>query len=83
MRGRVATSDLTLTYTSRAALAGAWKPVGEAVQGAAGVFAQVVAVLITLIAALLPLALLGALGTFLWRTLAARRRRAKAPTRSA
>lgn len=76
MHARVDTSDLTLTYTSRLAFTGAWRPVGEAARGAVAVFAQAVAAMIVLIAALAPFAILGAAGVVLWRWLRRHGRRA-------
>lgn len=78
MRTRVATSELKLDYDSRpgAGDAGVWRPVAEAVRGAAGLFAWSVAALISLVAALIPFAALGALIAWLIR---ARRRHPRRP----
>lgn len=79
MRGRVATSELTLTYASRPSFASVWRPVGDAAQGSVGLFAQAVALLIVVVAALLPFALAAAATAFLWR--AWRRRRPSPPAK--
>lgn len=80
MRTRVATSELTLSYNSRplASGDGAWRPLSEAVRGSVKVFATVLAVLVTLAAAALPIAALAGLGWLVWRR--TRRPRAKAPS---
>ena len=76
MRARVATSDLTLSYTSRPAVAGVWRPVADALQASAGVFGQAVAFLIMAAAALLPFAIVAVAAALLLR---AWRRRGRAP----
>lgn len=79
MRNRVATSDLTLSYTSRPAMAGAWRPVGDALNGAAGVFAQGLAAVIFLVAGLLPFAVVASVVVLVWRMRPRRRQRASHP----
>lgn len=58
MRARVATSEMTLDYAAPASLAAVWAPATQAAQGATGLFAGGVGIVISLIAAVAPLALL-------------------------
>ena len=82
MRQRVDTSQLTLNYESKGVISqqGAWRPVTEAIQGAQGVRAGTIAVIILVLAGLLPLSVVGALigygGLRVWRW---RKSRRKAP----
>jgi hypothetical protein len=66
MRERVATSDVTLEYSSTGVLAphGVWAPVGTAVSSIAGILAGTIAAMIYLVAYLAPWAALVAL--ILW-----------------
>lgn len=82
LRDRVATELMTLEYDSEAEAVGVqtWRPLGDAVQGAAGVVAASTGTLITLIAAALPFAvLLLPTGWLLRRALRRRRAPAAAP----
>lgn len=77
LRTRVATSRLSIDYTSAGQLApdSAFRPVVDAVQGAFGAMMTTLSVLITLLAVLLPIALI--FGPIVWWWLR-RRRAAKA-----
>ena len=61
MRARVATSEMTLDYSAPATFGAIWAPVAQATKGAMGVFAGGVGILITVVAAIAPLAVLGRL----------------------
>jgi hypothetical protein len=80
MRERVSTSQLTITYEMHAPFGGvgAWRPLGLAIQDAAGVFAASLGMLVTMIAGFLPIALLGILVAAAWRAI---KRREKAADR--
>lgn len=75
-RTRVATELLTITYRSAPSVAGAnaWRPLTNALEGGAGVIAASLGVLITLIAAALPVAALLLPGAWLLRRFLRRRR---------
>ena len=66
MKERIATSDVTIDYTSTGVLApqGTWSPVGSAVTGASGVLAASIAVLIYAVAFLAPWVLI--IGGLIW-----------------
>ncbi len=61
MRGQVTMSDITIDYGPKAGLAvdGAWAPVTSAIRSSQGLMANTIAVVITFLAVLGPLALLG------------------------
>ena len=78
MRTRVATSRLTVDYRSAGQLApdSAFRPVANAVQGSLGAMMATLAVLITLLAGLVPIALIA--GPIIWFVLRRRREAKKA-----
>jgi hypothetical protein len=75
MRTRVAMSELTIGYESapRAVASDTFEPLTDAFAGFTGVLVRGVAIIVTLIAALLPWALL--IGLILWLVLGWRKRR--------
>ena len=84
MRGRVATSELKITYESRTAFASesAWAPVGRAFSQGATIFAMSLAALITLCLAVLPFAVVGGIVLVAWRTWRRRRPARPSPNRN-
>ena len=67
MRTRVAASEMTLDYSAPATFGAIWAPVTQATKGATGVFAGGVGIVITVFAAIAPLAFLGGLIALLAR----------------
>lgn len=75
MRGRVAMSELKLTYQSAGVLApqGVFAPLGEAAAGVLGILVATLAGMVTALAWIAPWALIGGGGALIWRRRQTRR----------